>query len=341
MSSVGERAAQDLSIAGAYAQRGRAEVRKWRQVLAEKDARGAPRGSRWTPVRALAGLLWEWSWGLRGALARAIDTSITWINSIFQPVEQVFGWSLSVVAWPILAVLQLPYVGRSLHWMLALLQGLFWLAASLPDGALSLAGVLPEKQLRVGFVSLSSSSPKRDELEQAIRAAGLILRLQANVRLLVTHEFGATDRSKSWTDLPADQVWIHEVPVEMEIEAGCHAKAFSGDLSGRGTQFGRAVVEGDQFGLWRRLIGVGSPITVLLVDSVGKGDLLGCSLGPLADYVTLTGSDPRCLAHELGHACNLWHLRDSENLMFHHCGRTELRRWQVALLRMSRHVSYM
>ena len=40
--------------------------------------------------------------------------------------------------------------------------------------------------------------------------------------------------------------------------------------------------------------------------------------------VLIEGEAPRCLAHELGHACGLWHHRSSENVMSSTCGGTKL-----------------
>jgi hypothetical protein len=46
------------------------------------------------------------------------------------------------------------------------------------------------------------------------------------------------------------------------------------------------------------------------------------------------------MAHEIGHACSLWHVDDETNLMNPDDADTQLSRFQVALLRTSRHVSY-
>ena len=59
------------------------------------------------------------------------------------------------------------------------------------------------------------------------------------------------------------------------------------------------------------------PVTVFVVLSI-KG-ATGCSLGPMTDYVTLDHSaarDNSILAHELAHACGLWHLRNKDNLLW-------------------------
>lgn len=98
---------------------------------------------------------------------------------------------------------------------------------------------------------------------------------------------------------------------------------------------------------------VGDPITVVIVRSI-SGRVTGCSLGMTADWVIVQAGlfdagnprsyDETVLAHELGHAVNLPHLRSRENLMNPDStppGRirgTGLRRWQAAVLASNRHV---
>lgn len=84
------------------------------------------------------------------------------------------------------------------------------------------------------------------------------------------------------------------------------------------------------------------PVTVFVVVSL-KG-ATGCSLGPMTDYVTLDHSaarDQSILAHELAHACGLWHLRDKENLLWNRKNRGDKTNWwQKNIFRSSRHVTY-
>ena len=84
------------------------------------------------------------------------------------------------------------------------------------------------------------------------------------------------------------------------------------------------------------------PITVYVVVSI-KG-ATGCSLGPMTDYVTLdqgAARDTSILAHELAHACGLWHLQDKENLLWNRKNRGDKTRWwQKNIFRSSRHVTY-
>lgn len=97
----------------------------------------------------------------------------------------------------------------------------------------------------------------------------------------------------------------------------------------------------------------GDPVTVVVVRTIA-GRTTGCSLGMTADWVICQASlfdaadrrsyDETVLAHELGHALNLPHVRDPGNLMYpvssppHKIRGVALRRWQAALLQGNRHI---
>ena len=98
---------------------------------------------------------------------------------------------------------------------------------------------------------------------------------------------------------------------------------------------------------------VGAPVTVIVVREIA-GRVTGCSLGISADWVIVQASlfdrtkpntyDETVLAHELGHALNLPHFRDRQNLMFPASSPpgelrgTKLQGWQTAILHANRHV---
>lgn len=88
------------------------------------------------------------------------------------------------------------------------------------------------------------------------------------------------------------------------------------------------------------------PITVFVVHTVTSNgaDWRGASFGLTADYVVLTPTgmnDPTTLAHELGHACDLFHRKKKANLMHHAYTRgTSVTGWQKWWFRLSRHVNF-
>jgi hypothetical protein len=84
------------------------------------------------------------------------------------------------------------------------------------------------------------------------------------------------------------------------------------------------------------------PITVFIVANINGRE--GCSLGPLSDYITLDVdgvASVNTMAHEMGHACSLWHSGSKSNLMWPNDDRGNGAKWfQKTLLRSSRHVQY-
>jgi len=86
------------------------------------------------------------------------------------------------------------------------------------------------------------------------------------------------------------------------------------------------------------------PITVFIVRNItGK---IGCSLGPLTDYVTLSVNgvaSNSTMAHELGHCCGLLHRENEmDNLMYPSKTRTnnKITGWQKNVVRTSRHCTF-
>jgi hypothetical protein len=90
------------------------------------------------------------------------------------------------------------------------------------------------------------------------------------------------------------------------------------------------------------LSGLFYPVTAFVVLNIDHA--AGCSLGPLTDYVTLDpdgAKNPSTLAHEIAHACGLWHVRSKSNLFWRTFSRgDEVNWWQKNIFRSSRHVTY-
>jgi hypothetical protein len=189
------------------------------------------------------------------------------------------------------------------------------------------AGVLPYKQLRVRVVVLRDEQRtplcKIDDIQASWQEAKRIFSEQAHVRLIPA--------------APAVLVVSQPSPTAA-LNVHCDDGAWQEDLDHAGRYFRRNCAA-TPAGRWT---GYGTPVTVFIVrDISNKG---GCSLGPLTDYVTLEAgmlsrAHHRLLAHEVAHACGLWHSDVKENLMFPRGPGDKLTRWQVMVLRNSRHVT--
>lgn len=196
------------------------------------------------------------------------------------------------------------------------------------DLVANLAGWYLPKSLRLRVVIL------RDEMGQplaepqavlpSILQLSVILRRVAKVRLL-----------------PADPmlITVSQPSPAAALDVHCDDGAWQEDLGPAGAYFRRLCAKN----LSGRLLGYGEPVTVFIVRQISnKG---GCSLGPLTNYVTLKAStlsrSHTLLAHEVGHACGLLHRPDKPNLMYPQGPGKELTPWQVAILRNSRHVTYL
>jgi hypothetical protein len=128
---------------------------------------------------------------------------------------------------------------------------------------------------------------------------------------------------------------VDEPATAATLDVACTARAWRADLGAAGAGFRRhARAAGGR--PWPE---PGAPVWVFAVRGFATRHL-GCSLGPMTDYVTVrfTG-EPTTLAHELGHACGLWHT-SADTLMHRRPTRSaRLTRPQVWLVRASRHVT--
>ena len=188
-------------------------------------------------------------------------------------------------------------------------------------------GVQPFKQLRLRVVILRDEQGAPlchpDEVRASWQEAERIFSSQAHVRIIAA----------------PPHVLVAPQPAPMAaLNVHCDDGAWQEDMDLAGDYFRRNCAQ-TRPGKW---LGYAAPVTVFIVrDISNKG---GCSLGPLTDYVTLEAgmldrARHRLLAHEVAHACGLWHSREKENLMFPVGPGDRLTRLQSIVLRNSRHVT--
>jgi hypothetical protein len=260
-----------------------------------------------------------------------VEKVVTWVvitvgKWVVRVVCEVVNTALDALAGIVGIILAFPIIGRLIRQIWSGLIDLVWRLLGIPGLILDWLGVDWEKNYRVCVIILI------DEREQAlttpadlmptIDSAKAIWKAAANVRLIIEDIHTAVDRR------------------DRNLDVDCDFGAWTDDILLTGSNF---ELLGNVYcfdGTGRRLIGWASPVVVFMVRDVK--DKRGCSLGPFSDYVTVEAKDPRCFAHELGHATYPWgHHSDPNNLMFSSCGGTELKGWQRALIRNSRHVTYL
>lgn len=214
----------------------------------------------------------------------------------------------------------------------------------LPGALLDAVGIRPVKRIWVFIKILRDEQgfpvAEPADVEVGLVTAQRIFAEQANV-FLPSQKSEAT--ATAFVSILDD--WA---PPEA-LDVHCDADAWREDFGIAGAFFSRHLAR-NFFGT---LLGVGAPVTVFIVRDVK--DKAGCSLGPLTDYVTVSpaGLVARFLsgdktgpphagtiAHEIAHACALWHVKDRSNLMHPSTDGTGLSLWQQVVLRNSRHVTY-
>ena len=179
----------------------------------------------------------------------------------------------------------------------------------------------PQKKIRIKIFILPD--PNGDavisttDIDESIDYAKRIFKNHFNVTLLAHHKepFAKVLR----TIPPIEVLYTSGGPAALKEELKIAGSFFSSNLS--------AAVY---------------PVTVFVVIKI-KG-ASGCSLGPMSDYVTLDpvgAKQTSVLAHELAHACGLWHINEKANLLYPYSRRGEdVTWWQKNVFRSSRHVTY-
>ena len=249
-----------------------------------------------------------------------------WVTRV---VCEVVNITLDILGGILGIIFAIPILGRLLREIWSFVLDLLWRIVGIIGVILDWLGVDWQKKYRICIIILSKQGkPLTSEanLQPTIQSAQAVWKAAANVKLIVeaVHEVIRTDER------------------DRNLVVECDVGAWTDDLFLTGSNFELYANTYCFDGAGRRLIGWASPVVVFVVeDVVNKA---GCSLGPFSDYVTIEAANPKCLAHELGHAVyTYWepHHSDPVNLMYKSCGGTKLREWQKILMRNSRHITYL
>lgn len=196
---------------------------------------------------------------------------------------------------------------------------------------------LPPKELRLHILILSDGDHPVvgvDELTPSIEYARRVLNDRLNVKLFSYDE--------NMVDI------ITEPAPDKALNVCCDACAFKEEFVEAGEFFAKHMTGSDPNGI---SLSLKFPITVFVVKTIsGK---VGCSLGPLTDYITLGVDGVRdnpasTMMHEIGHACNrLFHTGTVISDLMYGSSRESgnirgdrVKLWEKCVIRASRHVRY-
>lgn len=280
-----------------------------------------------------------------------VDVITTITNAISTTIETIVGWLGDILVFVGDLLLAIPVVGRFIAELANLVQTIvFGLGSAIIDFVFATIGSAPEKLLRLQIVI------QRDEngnpvasvanVLKALEFAIVTFKQQANVRLVPVGPFQYTSK---FADTPTASLAFVTTETDNSdsstLDVNCDLDGWADDFLTTGSNFELKMSRDGFWGNTRRITGYGAPVCVFAVRSFNDDDD-GCSLGPLSNYVTVNFNDSgdstfSTMAHELGHACTLFHVSDPTNLMIH----TEphpsfLDGGQVFLLRTSRHVTF-
>ena len=239
---------------------------------------------------------------------------------------------LDIIAVIVNLILSIPVIGGIIRTVLNWLTEGLWRAVGLIDFGLSLLGVRPEKRIYVGVII-----PNRDgepitteaQILPQIEKAKEIYKRLCNVKIVYA---GACSPA---IDAPSDA-----------LNVGCDASGFFSDwwVGGSYIEFVSATCASSDG--WRRVLGYGAEIIVFYVSDVTPdtpSNTVGCSFASTHNYVVVEPtSGLAVVAHEMGHACWLWHVDDPNNLMIKQdqVANPTLTNLQISLVRWSKHCVY-
>lgn len=253
---------------------------------------------------------------------------------VVRTVCTVVNTALDVVGFVWGLILSIPVLGGLLRTVINWLLEIGWRIIGIGDFILSLLGVRPRKKMYFSIIVPSSGhGPLMSEaaLQPWIDTTIEIFDRTCNIDLRYTGICNAAVRPRGG-----------------EIVLGCNVGGFFRDWLLLGAWFEFVANICKQESNWRRRVGYGGEIIVFIVHDYSSNSL-GCSMGFTHDYVTVKqapGPHNDTLAHEISHACGLLHRNTDgrNNLMDPGPRRTaqpDLTNWQSAVVRSSRHCTYL
>jgi hypothetical protein len=260
------------------------------------------------------------------------------MNTVSSTILTIGAFPFNALAAVIDLFFCIPVIGRLGKWGWNIVATLAHAPFGLIEWAFLAMGKKPEKKLKLAVVLYTKEDglPYADTskvIEQLEHTAKLY-KDKANIKVSSAKATASEAPSEDW-------ITIHEYPPsEKVLKVGCNKYAFGQDLWVTGTMYQFTALTKLFHTNFRRIIGYGSPVVVYIVEDIHE--FSGCSIGPLSDYVTIDSKGLVSIAHEVGHACTLFHENNDEDNLMHPKGseKTKLTTKQIAMMRASRHITF-
>jgi hypothetical protein len=224
---------------------------------------------------------------------------------VARTICEVVNVVLDVAAFLVNLVFSIPIIGGILRTIWNWVTEVVWRLVSLPDFLLSLAGVRLRKKMYVGAIV-----PPNMTTTPAITDADV----QRQIDAVVSFYDSSCNIGVIFTGICRTNV----AAPDGSLVVSCDAGGFFSDWWVGGSWFELATATCKFTDGFRRVIGYGAEILVMVIDDVTPSGKNGCSFASTHNYVLVEAKpadQPFVAAHEIGHACWLPHDGDSANLM--------------------------
>jgi hypothetical protein len=305
------------------------QIESWEQQWQQQWVEQSKRVCRWLPwpLDAICGWVTElvavWVQVWVKIVTSVVETICTAVTSLVRVL-------IKIVTTVIVSVVRIVcfVIGFVAGWI----EIIVWGILGIPEFLLCLLGLRIRKHLHVCVTVLADRQGRPvvddDAVTTIIADAAKVLSDRFNVRL---HEHGRKH-------VRVDEKHLTVIACDSRQLFGADAT----DLSGEAEHVGRFA---DLLGCSENIFDLAGEVlqgalNVIFVRDIVEGDDIGCHI-PGTDYVIVDRSAAGLtLAHEIGHAGDLWHVSETKNLMNHITIGDTVRAWQVCIFRRSRFVVY-
>jgi hypothetical protein len=305
------------------------QIEQWEKRFEQRCEEVRRQVCRWLPwpLDKLCDWVTETVCNLVEVLVKVVTTIVKTVCEVITSIIRIIVRIITTIF-----VVVLRFVCFWIDFIINWIKIIIAIVVGLPEFLLCLLGLRIRKHLHVCVTVLADreGQPVMPDVQVSavMREATRIISDHMNVRV---HEHGrriirVDDRNLDVVACSAKQLFSADA---VDLSAESQRSGRFSDLLGCGDN----VL--DQAGELLHDV-----LNVIFIRNIIEGDDIGCHI-PGTDYVIIDQSaNGLTLAHEIGHAGDLWHVSEEQNLMNHFTAGEEVHSWQACIFRRSRFVVY-